>query len=302
MPSDLTTSGLLYEGNFDDWLPRMSAILSQQHGCTITLSGAQPLLVSGNTNRKAKADTILAQASPYIITRIPTKSRKDPTKLIRALRETACPFGFMDLPPEIRSQIYSFVIPSQTNPTRINLAMGSNQDFDMRCEEGDRVPVLCISQQMRAEALPLYYRHRQFDLVWQNDDYPLNTHQQTSAIGGQERRVRRNRGELGIVIAESIQHRASALRPDTLKSLRDVLLLLPYDPIRCLGVNLVRLDGKLEIECSFEGLHDQESTSLLREHAATISGAARALNLEGEALMLFLTSRPEIWDRIPELQ
>jgi hypothetical protein len=37
---------------------------------------------------------------------------------------------------------------------------------------------------------------------------------------------------------------------------------------------------------------------LLREHLSTISNLAHTLKLQGEALIMALVSRPEIWDQL----
>lgn len=183
--------------------------------------------------------------------------------------------------------------------------MTPNDRVRMHCNDKDQGSILCISQQIRAEALPLYYISRRFALIWRDLDYPLNTTQQTSEINRRERRVKRDPGELGIEIKKSINKWAHALRPDTLKSLRHATLILKrpnrkYQGIRCF---LMKFDGKLEIKCrTHEDWLSQESFARLNDHAASVSGVATDLRLEGEALMLFLASCPEIWDRMPELQ
>jgi hypothetical protein len=40
------------------------------------------------------------------------------------------------------------------------------------------------------------------------------------------------------------------------------------------------------------------SQELLRNHASVISNMAHMLNLEGEALIMVLMSRPDIWDQL----
>lgn len=302
MASDLTTSGLLYEGNFDEWLPRMSAILSQQHGCAINPRNGQPLSVSGTRNRKEKADTIWGQTSPYVKVRVPEASRGQPNTLLGALREIARPFRFSDLPPEIRNRIYLFVMPSHAF-TGVKLSMKPEDHARMWRMPKNKESVLCINRQLRVEALPFYHQNRAFCVWWRNDDYPLNTVQQHSISKGRVRRVKRNHGDLGLAIARSLNEWASIFKSDTLRSLRRVTLLLgPRKFVDGLRLCLRTVNGNFKIEFEIGEWLSQETMSLLREHAATVSGVANALKLEGEALMLFLTSRPEIWDRVPEIQ
>ena len=40
------------------------------------------------------------------------------------------------------------------------------------------------------------------------------------------------------------------------------------------------------------------SQDLLRDHASNIGRLAKTLKLEGEALIMVLTSRPDIWDQL----
>lgn len=157
MAGDLTTSGLLYEGNFDEWLPRMRAILAHQHKCNIVCYNGKSPRVFGSGNLKEKADTIWGQASRHVRVRVPESTRDKPDNLIRALSIVARPFRFSDLPPEIRSRIYSFLMPSGDFVDvllTMNTGVRARQKY---CDSFAR-SILCISRQVRAEALPLYYK------------------------------------------------------------------------------------------------------------------------------------------------
>lgn len=140
--------------------------------------------------------------------------------------------------------------------------------------------------------------------MWHDDEYPLNMVQQTSSVSDRQRQVRRDPGVLGLEMTKSIKVWTSNLRPDSLRSLRMVILTPGAGPCtHNLGCSLKQVDDKLELVCWVkDGWLSRESISLLREHAATVTGVAHTLKLEGEALMLFLTSRPGIWDRLPELK
>lgn len=275
-PSDLTTSGLLYEGNFDEWLPRMRAILSQQHDATIIFYD-----VSGGTNREEVADTIWWQVSRHVRTRTPETSRKNPSRLIKALHEVARPFRLDDLSPEVRIRIYSMVFSSH-NDFCVPLPM-ENYRVLRESPNKDGRSVLCVGRRMRAEALPLYYKDRQVCFMW-------------------HRAVQRHAG-LGAEIAKSINGWASMLTPETLKSLRNISLHI-FGPTTHYNIrlSLVMVGGSPEIRYDHEMARNKKALYLVREHAATVSRVTQVLKLQGEALILFLTCRPDMWDRMPEVQ
>jgi hypothetical protein len=57
-------------------------------------------------------------------------------------------------------------------------------------------------------------------------------------------------------------------------------------------------NGKPEIHITPHAWLKASSQELLRNHASVISNLAQTLKLEGEALIVVLVSRPDIWDQL----
>lgn len=57
-------------------------------------------------------------------------------------------------------------------------------------------------------------------------------------------------------------------------------------------------NGKPDIYVAPHAWLNPASQQLLRDHASVISNLAHILKLEGEALVMILMSRPDIWDEL----
>ena len=79
---------------------------------------------------------------------------------------------------------------------------------------------------------------------------------------------------------------------------------LPAIPVRdilrdgMLGISLDLVDSKFELRVKEHVRLKPKSQRLLTDHAAAISKLAQSLKLQGEALIMFLTSRPDMWDQL----
>lgn len=168
--SNLTASGLLYEGNFDEWLPRMRATLAHYGHCIMQTDSSGALHVRRSvwsvdgSDEDDVATIIWWHVSRDLRLRTP-EERRDPTTLIRALRELARPFRIMDLPPELRLRIYLFNLGScfpeyiwLLDPPR---GPGGFRNTTEVIEE----PILMsVNRQVRLEALPAYLKTISFNL------------------------------------------------------------------------------------------------------------------------------------------
>jgi len=180
--SALTTSGLLYEGNFDEWLPRMSAALAQYGQYQVRSSHTKALYVRCDWDVdiiRHGATIIWCHASPYVRLRVPDKDRMNPTTLIRALRELARPFRMMDLPPEIRLRIYLFSLPPYDSEDIWLLERlkdrGSSQKFEDTNRGITAPPLMSVSRQVRLEALPVYLQTTTLNLIFSAHHYSNRT-------------------------------------------------------------------------------------------------------------------------------
>jgi hypothetical protein len=65
-----------------------------------------------------------------------------------------------------------------------------------------------------------------------------------------------------------------------------------------LHVSLNIVNGEPKVHVTPHKWLKAVSQDLLRDHASVISRLARTLKLEGEALIMVLVSRPDIWDQL----
>jgi hypothetical protein len=285
-------SGLLYEGNFDEWLLRMRATLAQRFAGDVTIQGprfSHLKIVSNSSkwNNELVAIFILwGHTSSYIKLRIPEDQCQHPTILLRALSRVATPFRFMDLPPELRNRVYSMAASSGSST--VSLTPGYARQGSGRAN--DRRSLLCVDRQVRAEFLPVYYNDRCFEISWQRSSSWWCLQQ-----------------GFGTEVVQSINDWASVLRAESLKLLRQVRVKLRVRPginvpSRPLRFSLDRINGKFEVKCSEHEWLKPRARSLLEEHAIAMSTVAQASNLEGEALIIVLASRPEIWNQLSNIE
>jgi hypothetical protein len=288
----LTVSGLLYEGNFDEWLPRMRAIVQQNnkfHFNNTAPSGE--LTYHGSRDRPGAANVMWCHTSPYIKLRVSSEGCNDPTTLIRTLRAFARPFRLLDLPPEIRLRIY-----------RLSFPMPAKHHFVQRLHEGTEPihgpPLLSTNRQILTEAMSVYYGMRHFALSFNEHIYSRR----------ELRRVQQNPNlrstPTGTKRTRLTNRWASSFRTDRLRHIRTISVQLPLLAVYeaywedMLDVSLKITSGKLVINVKEHAWLKPESQRLLAYHAATTAELAHSLKLQGEALVLFLTSRPEIWDQL----
>ncbi|KAK3115626.1 hypothetical protein LTR53_004833 [Teratosphaeriaceae sp. CCFEE 6253] len=103
---DLTKSGLLYEGNYLEWVDRVVAML-KIHGVQFAVFDAtreapKYLGVSWSTRMPLFAKMITDQINPPMARRLSLAGSQDPKIMLRELRTLAKPFPLIKLPLELR--------------------------------------------------------------------------------------------------------------------------------------------------------------------------------------------------------
>lgn len=155
---------------------------------------------------------------------------------------------------------------------------------------------MSTSRQIRLEALPILYKMTSFDLTFNERFYSI-----AALIRS---RAKHQSRPTNLERVSAMNGWASRLRQERLKFLREISVQLPllavcdgpYEDM--LDISLESIGGKLVLTVEKHAWLTSDSWKLLSEHAATTSKLAQSLNLEGEALIMFLTGRPDMWDQL----
>ena len=186
----LTKSGLLYEGNYQEWDDRLRAMLE--------LLGA-----NFHPRRRALEDGtpittfIRSLVIPRLLLTLPQSFSlmHQPRQLLRYLELAAKPFRLMQLPVSVRTRIWQFTIASQQGPIRYSITADSpfgNERLH---------PVTRVSRELRAETLALAwvnarvrfrpsvstlrcYRGERFSSRYANRFHQLDAFEQSNGISG----------------------------------------------------------------------------------------------------------------------
>lgn len=229
---------------------------------------------------------------PKILSRVPIELQNNIADFIPLLCTIAKPFRLMDLPPELRLNIFEFALYSPTpiillTETEISAHRDYN-DIDINAIKPPQPPLLAASRKLREEALPIYYSINEFkmDLRYLDGDtlVDLPRHQVTSWSNTHPRAV------------QHLRHLTVAGKPMEFPALGK-----EYDLPRELTVKFVPGKG-LELVFS-QGLNKACLDALARERLETqlelMEGYRRAPGLEsGEAIVLFFRVGRFDWERL----
>ena len=145
--NDVERSGSLYGPNFVEWKERMMAILRLQDLDLHIIEG------DGQSRRSGSiAYFIRMHVNPEIVKRVPIHELSNARLLMQRLESISTSFRFLDLPAELRNEIYKFVLGD----------CDRHKLRDQRTVPQPKVsfgypPITKISRQIRAEALPIFY-------------------------------------------------------------------------------------------------------------------------------------------------
>jgi hypothetical protein len=162
--SDLTKSGMLYGTNFSEWKERTTATLRVHgldryvHDDMASLFRAGRRVVRATKESSRAASLIIMLVNPEIMTRVPATERSDARQLMHRLEMMSTHFRFLDLPPELRNQIYRLVCANCNRYKLWQLA----KKLQHKIQAVGYPTITKISSQIRAEALPIFYASSEF--------------------------------------------------------------------------------------------------------------------------------------------
>ncbi|KAK4499572.1 hypothetical protein PRZ48_010089 [Zasmidium cellare] len=176
----LTTSGLLYEGNFTEWQRRISAgfvFKGKPELAYPSIEYTDPSTgrpVYNNEHIVWDIESPISQVSPALLSRIQSPEDLSMGQLYARLEALCTPFRLMDLPVAVRKRIWKQIIEEG----RRDALRSRNETWVI--EASHRVPALMgVSRQLRQEVLPLYFTNCTFSLnaevtekqVWSSTGY-----------------------------------------------------------------------------------------------------------------------------------
>ncbi|KAK4629390.1 hypothetical protein CLAFUW4_08424 [Fulvia fulva] len=108
----MASSVTLYEGNFSEWRAFISQRLSARgYSNVLATFGKAPSTVTPRNYLRYKqiANSMLKTVHTSLRERVKGKDARVPWLLLEALQKIARPSRFMDLPPELRENVYDFL-------------------------------------------------------------------------------------------------------------------------------------------------------------------------------------------------
>ncbi|KAK5111289.1 hypothetical protein LTR85_012184 [Meristemomyces frigidus] len=267
MAGSLTISGLLYEGNYEEWIVRMDAVIVPHFGHPFSTKilpwlpwdEARAMTVAErreaiSTFTRDVASIIRAHVRPGLLARLPQGDREGNRLFLTRLEALAKPFPFLRLPADVRARIYAYVLPRH------------------KVRAMSKFPIIQVSSLVRKETLPLLVSRTK---------YSANLFR--SEASDPNRVVQFARESAENILCD---HRKQ-LRSFSLGLLRGV----PNDDWAKLHFTFSNESG---LQVTTNGLC-AESKALVQKHVADVEANRKALGLQGESIILALVSKPELW-------
>ncbi|KAK5721626.1 hypothetical protein LTR15_006215 [Elasticomyces elasticus] len=263
IPSQLTRSGLLYEGNFEAWHQQMVATLRVFE----TEAFATKPQRSG-TNNLRNTTLILDRVSPGLQKRVGTTHPAGTEALLRMLGAMAKPFRLNDLPAELRDRVYNFAFPGTTICDVHSRASPRQQPSRVT------LPILLkLSRSITTEALPFFHASVDYRFDFQAG-YLLRF-----PAGGDSAAVRMIRRW----IRDKLQ--------DNVKYLRQLSVgVVQYD-----GYFTIRFEPKKGLTVGCPPGCPSEVVSAWEKHVKESEAKRHDVGSVGEAVVLAVVSKPELW-------
>lgn len=300
-PETLTKHMLLYEGNFDEWVRNTDTLLSI-HGLQGRHERAlgdavvyEKRLVSVDDSLGEQVLQLLRwQISPSLAKRLPADSLRNVSDLFDSLRAHARPFDLLGLPLELQHTMIDLGAHSQSNNKSSVVQLGLNPPRPLQLPE-----LAYVNHEFRVQTMKRFLKDHTFILQ--------HASRSSSRVAS---RVSAHGFDLDppVVVGGHVQAWATALGTQGIRLKRHVETLWPPSPrqmqtmasnSRILGLRL-RLHY-LPSRCLWTDENkalSAASAKRVEDHLEVISKTATGLGLQGEALIMALTSNPGVWDNL----
>lgn len=278
---------LLNNVNFIPWKARMNAALkalslpSSEDEKPATTSQEEWTACSG------LAACIIHNFVPtHLLEQVRLINQHDHAKLMANLEDMTLRFRFMELPPELRNVVYSFLIPDRA-PVLWS---------PLRKSRSSSPSITSVARQIRSESLPIFYARSLFVLDFRSPE--------TSPEDDSPSAKRANN------VPALARMWAQTLYGPCKKHLREIMVLLQVQSdadgakseLRALGFAHSSgrgLAGRYYIPEeeteSFGELFDKKSRRLLKRFARRMDKKRAILHLQGESLIMAITEDDPIW-------
>ncbi|KAK5708733.1 hypothetical protein LTR17_020443 [Elasticomyces elasticus] len=268
-PGVLTRGCILYEGNYAEWQERVDGLLEIHdfevwdfnYGLWIYPDALCTLRTS------LAMSLIKPSVSAALMNRVPVAQRDNVNELLGSLKALAKPFRLNDLPPELRARIYGFHFGQAVR----YITTGGPREWAKQSPS----KLLLVSRATRAEALPIFFDGLEVRFVGPRTPLENFADTERSILSWVETNVK-----------------------EDVKYLRRLRIEVP-----------VVIGGKYDITVTFSmqtGLRAEYSSELpdkrrqrWEKHIKKIEASRKALGLQGEAIIMAVTTKAEIWGSGP---
>lgn len=168
---NLKRSGVLVGPNFTTWKARLISLLLVRCLDIRLLEEQNVRSTDEAATKKSQelysiASIIEIMVDPQLLCRVPSSERVDPQLLMARLETMSTLFRFVDSPAELRNQIYGFYL---AHHERMVIKPGSRTSTAYPS-------ITKVSQQLRAEVLPLFYSATTFEFSYRTPAPRLAMH------------------------------------------------------------------------------------------------------------------------------
>ncbi|KAK5686324.1 hypothetical protein LTS10_002441 [Elasticomyces elasticus] len=260
----LTRGNILYEGNYPEWAGRMGGMFEVNNiHASVDRDGALTVRLKVDRFGLGSRDAALLikpQVSTAFFARVPGAHRGKPNELLRSLHALARPFRLNDLPPELRASIYKL----HFGQSLCQIKAWTMKDATIQ----SRSNLLLVSRATRLEALPIFF-------------------------GGLEVCFTGTRYFPRYTVEKAINNWVENSVKENVKFLRRLRVQLPRRmELYCITISLDMQRG-LQAECSANVA--KEKKLAWDRHVIKLEPTRKALKLQGEAIILAVTTKDDIW-------